>query len=549
MIPSRMLSLLVMIGLFAHSCRHEPPATEARMAALPVSQLGTVAFSVSGAPAALAPFEQGLLLLHSFEYEDARTAFREAQAADSSFAMAYWGEAMTYNHPLWARQEREAALEALQRLAPTEEERLALAPTPLEKDFLRAVHVLYGEGTKVERDLAYSEFMADLHRRYPDHHEVAAFYALSLLGSSATGRDAKRYQQSAELVQTVIADNPLHPGALHYLIHSYDDPEHARLARTAADEYAQVAPDATHALHMPSHIYLALGQWDRTIDANIASWNASVRRMQRIDSTKDARSYHAYSWLQYALLQSGQDEQARQLLQRMIRFTEADPQPGTRAYLIAMLGGYLAETGQWEDSLANYRVMATDLNIVRKAGVHFIDGMRAYHRQNASGLEAARQALERDRKLAELQTGREGIPMCNAAGVATKAPSTNDIAMAKIMEAELAAYAAIARGANAEADAWFERGMALEADLPYAYGPPDVFKPVHEAYAEHLLATNRPAAALRRFDECLQRQPRRLRSLRGKLQAARTLQQDELANDVSRELALMLQERKLEKVL
>lgn len=538
---------LFLAASMVFACRSNAPEPEGEATA-DAMQLGAITFSVSGEAAALPHFEQGLLLLHSFEYEDARAAFQQAQQADSTFAMAFWGEAMTYNHTLWSRQDRDAARATLARLGPTEEARLAQAETPLEKGFLQAVHILYGEGTKVERDQAYSDFMASLHAQYPDHHEVATFYALSLLGAAA-GRDEQRYEQSAAVVEKVIAENPLHPGALHYLIHSYDDPGHARLAKAAADEYAGVAPDATHALHMPSHIYLAMGLWDRVVDANIASWNASVKRMQRVDPAKDARSYHAFSWLQYGLLQSGQEARARELLKKMITYTAADPQPGTRAYLIAMQGAYLAETDAWTDSMATHRVPVSDLNIVRKAGGHFIAGMRAYHQQDLSGLQAAITALQRDRQLAELQVGRDGVPMCNAAGVATKAPSPADIAMAKIMEAELSAYAAHLRGETATADDYFEQGIALENELPYAYGPPDVFKPVHEAYAEYLLATDRPAAALQRFDQALVRQPRRLRSLRGKLQAARALHQEEVANSLSRELAVILQERKLGEVL
>jgi len=278
------------------------------------SKLGDIAFDVSGNSVAEPAFEKGLLLLHSFEYEDARTAFLEAQKLDSTFAMAYWGEAMTYNHSLWQRQEKEKAIAALNKLAPTADERAKLAPTSIQKDFLKSLDILFGEGTKYERDLAYNQFLESLTQKYPDNNEIASFYAISLLGASRNGRDGDLYDKSARIVQGIIKENPNHPGALHYLIHSYDDPVHAHLAKAAADSYAKVAPDAAHALHMPSHIYVALGRWDDVVTSNIASWNASVKRMERKALKDDARSYHAFNWLQYGFLQRGEFDKADKMV-------------------------------------------------------------------------------------------------------------------------------------------------------------------------------------------------------------------------------------------
>ena len=183
-------------------------------------------------------------------YGDAAEAFLKAQEADENFAMAYWGEAMTKNHPLWSEQDFDEGRAILSRLAPSQEERLAKAPTELEKDFLMAVELLYGDGTKIERDDAYAQHMGKLFNKYTDNHEIAAFYALSLLGSVEAGRDYEVYGKGAKIAQSILDENPRHPGALHYLIHSYDDPDHAPLAIEAANNYSKVAPDAGHALHM-----------------------------------------------------------------------------------------------------------------------------------------------------------------------------------------------------------------------------------------------------------------------------------------------------------
>src|SRR5262249_13975807 len=213
--------------------------------------LGRTDFPTSGSPAAQEPFLRGALLLHSFEYSDAAEAFRKAQAAQPGFAMAYWGEAMTYNHPLWSEQDRDAARRALERLAPTPAERLAKAPTPREKMYLEAVEALYGEGDRAARDRAYAEAMRRLHERFPDDLDAEAFYALALLGTTEGKRDFAVYMKAAALVEDVFAKNREHPGAAHYLIHCYDDPVHAPLGMRAARVYAGFAPAAVHALHMP----------------------------------------------------------------------------------------------------------------------------------------------------------------------------------------------------------------------------------------------------------------------------------------------------------
>ena len=232
------------------------------------SEVGEVAFANSGAAAAQEPFLRGLALLHNFEYPDAAEQFRKAETIDPSFAMAFWGEAMTYTHPVWLQQDLAAARAVLARLGATPEARLAKAPTARERDYLHAVEILYGKGTKEERDFLFSDAMASIHQRYPDDVDATAFYALSLLGTAHHGRDFAIYMRSAALLEEVFPTHQHHPGVLHYLIHSYDDPIHAPLGMRAARLYGAVAPNAGHALHMTSHIFVALGLWDDVIAAN-----------------------------------------------------------------------------------------------------------------------------------------------------------------------------------------------------------------------------------------------------------------------------------------
>lgn len=257
-------------------------------------RLGTISFPNSGPPAAQRPFLRGVLLLHSFEYHDAADAFREAQRLAPGFALAYWGEAMTQTHPVWNEQELDTARAILARLAPTPEERSARARTARERAYLEAVEILYGEGSKARRDTLYSGAMARLAAAYPRDLEAQAFYALSLLGLSQGTRNVPTYMRAGALAEDVLRRNPDHPGAAHYVIHAFDDPAHAPLGLPAARAYSRIAPGAAHARHMTSHIFLALGMWDETVDANIAALGPNRSKWP---------PSHPSAWLDYAYLQ------------------------------------------------------------------------------------------------------------------------------------------------------------------------------------------------------------------------------------------------------
>ncbi|HEX6159781.1 MAG TPA: hypothetical protein VF111_06420, partial [Thermoanaerobaculia bacterium] len=286
------------------------------LAAFPLfaqNDVGEVAFANSGAPEAQAPFRRGLALLHNFEYPDAAEEFRKAQQIDPSFAMAYWGEAMTYTHPIWFQQNAEAARAVLRRLGATAEERAAKAKTQRERDYLRTVEVLYGEGSKNERDFLFAEAMGDLQARYPDDVDAAAFHALAILGTAHQGRDFATYMRAAAILEELFPAHRSHPGVLHYLIHSYDDPLHAPLGLRAARLYGAVAPEAGHALHMTSHIFVAMGMWDEVIDANRRAI-AVVNRQRAARNQQKADCGHYPTWLHYGHLQKGDTAAARKAL-------------------------------------------------------------------------------------------------------------------------------------------------------------------------------------------------------------------------------------------
>ncbi len=502
-------------------CKDKPVPVESG------DKLGELHFSYTGSPAALEHFEKGLKLLHNFEYADARAAFEEAQKLDSTCVMAWWGEAMTYNHPLWRQQDREAAIATLEELGSTTEDRRAAAPTELEKDFLVAVEALYfAEGEKNERDAAYRDHLAAMYEEYPGNEEVAAFYALSILGAVPVGRDDAEYERSAGIVKGILNENPEHPGALHYLIHSYDDPYHARLALNAARSYSEVAADATHALHMPSHIFLAVGMWKEVVESNIASYNASVRRMEEKGLDNDARSYHAFSWLQYGLLQMGRNTEAEQIMRDMYTYTTELPSKSARSYFARMKGTYLLHTGEWNSDIAGFSVDMEGMGIVSRSQYHFTEGWKAWKNGDKERLSALIDTMTTERKKAALLVTDSGIPMC-AATPSGQGPNQLDIDWAHVMEMELKALREMLGGNDVQAEFWLQSATGLQGSISYDYGPPAILKPAHEMLGDFLLEQKRPEEALAAFETALERSPKRRLALEGKLAAARALGNDQ----------------------
>ena len=159
--------------------------------------------------------------------------------------------------------------------------------------------------------------MKRMHDKYPADDEVTSFYALAILGTSHGGRDFSIYMRAAALVEQVYAKNPQHPGAAHYLIHAYDDPVHAPLGLRYADAYSKIAPSASHALHMPSHIYVAMGMWDEAAAINERSVKAADARREAKKLDVDQRGFHALLWLVYSYTQQGRYEDARGILAQM----------------------------------------------------------------------------------------------------------------------------------------------------------------------------------------------------------------------------------------
>lgn len=467
-------------------------------------RLGRISFPTSGAAAAQPHFIRGVLLLHSFEFDDAAEAFRQARRIDPSFAMAYWGEALTHNHPLWRYQDRDAALKVLTELGPTPEARKARAPTAREQAYLATLDVLYGEGPKPDRDLAYAAALARLSKGFPEDDEARAFHALAILGTNTERRDFAVDMRAAAIVEDVFMRNQEHPGVLHYMIHAYDNPMHAPLGLRAAERYGRLAAHAAHALHMTSHIFFAMGMWDDAVTANEASWEASRRRVEQKRLGPASHGYHAYLWLSYAYLQQGRIGDARKVVDHMGRLLEQAPVPVVAYHYAVGRAAWIIDAGEWDDVPPASPAIEKGSAPGRAASL-FADGYAAARRQDfdtAGRMLAAVRALEQSAAAGESHHGMNMLSPAEREGIAVSTQL-------------LTGAIALARGETERALDVLRQAVAAEAVMPYDYGPPFPVKPAGELLGEALLAVGRRTDAAEAFRAALRRAPGRRLSLLG----------------------------------
>lgn len=504
------------------------------------SHLGTVNFPTTGAPEAQQHFLRGVAALHSFWYEEALEEFHAATKIDPDFMMGYWGEAMTYNHPLWAQQDTEAGRRAVVKIkdSPKLSER--------ERGFLEAVKLLYGEGDKLARDKAYSAAMEKLYKAQPDDQEAACFYALSLLGTVRPGdKGFQRQVLAGSIAQGVFKKNPDHPGAAHYIIHAFDDPQHAIIALVAARRYSEIAPAAHHARHMPSHIFLQLGMWPEAATSNESAWAVSDEWVKRKSLPLGRRDYHSLHWLLYVYLQEGRQKEAEGLLEVMrqsIRDAGGEAKLGRPVYA-DMAAAFIVETGRWDLAEKLFAAPAASGAAAAQekgggtataAASHCAPGA-AYAPAASSNLPSRNSVLTAYIKgLSAAMAGRpqvessvselRGLRQRLAAG-----GETYRAVEAEIMEIEVTAAGLAAKGSYDEAIAQMRKATALEEEMSPPSGPPDLIKPSQELLGEILLRAGRPEEAAQEFKTSLLRQPNRARSLLGSARAARDMKSPEAA--------------------
>jgi len=484
----RLLSTLLLGGLCLAGCGSAGPAPD-RVASNPVhiEGLGSLSFPNSGNEAAQTPFLRGVLLLHSFEFEPAAEAFVEAQQADPQFALAYWGEAMTYNHPLWRQKDVEAARKALAKLAPTAAERRDKAGSEREVMYLDALEALYAEGSKQQQDLAYMDAMRRLHETYPDDHEARAFYSLAILGSRDGARDFATYMKAASVAQPVFDANPNHPGAAHYIIHSFDDPVHAPLGLPAAQAYAGIAPNAAHAQHMTTHIFVALGMWSEVVSGNIRARDTEDAELAARGRRPNLCGHYS-SWLHYGHLMLGQTAEAEALMDACYGRMGEEPEANERDYFLSMRARHVLDTEDW--NLTSRWTIDPPADEEGRLTYDFTNAFAALRQGNA---EPARKLL--------------------AGGLKPGSPEQT------LLVDELRGLVAMAGGNTSAALGILRRAAEQEDELPFAFGPPQVLKPTFELLGEELLRLGHAEEAVTAYRRANERTPGRTLSVRGLEQA------------------------------
>ena len=457
-------------------------------------QLGTIQFPTSASGATQAAFIRGVLLLHSFHYDSAAAAFREAQKLTPGFALAYWGEAMTYTHPVWNEQDAGKAREALGRLAPTAAARRARAGTPREQMFMDAIEQLYGAGSKPKRDTLYARVMEQLATAYPDDDEAQSFFALALLGLNQGVRDTPTYMRAGAIALEVLRRSPNHPGGAHYTIHSFDDPVHAPLGLRAARLYSKIAPNAPHAQHMTTHIFLAMGMWDDVVSQNTIAAGHDHDQWQ---------AGHYTSWLGYAYEQQGRLDEARRHLENVHARYRRTARRGEEPYFLSMRAHYIINSERWNDPVLEWRIEAPNAGPIARA-------MDAYARAYAS-LKSGNRS-----RVAELAKELSAL---------TREPPKDDFfspntTVPAILDTQLRGLMLLDAGKEDEALATLREAARLEDAIPMEFGPPDVVKPTHELLGEILFDLKETEAAQKEFTRALELAPGRSRSLLGLGRAA-----------------------------
>lgn len=487
--------------LAASSFSAEKSTAQHEHGSIPSAGLGTVNFPTSCSPSVQSDFNGAVALLHSFWYTKSEAAFAAIAEADPSCGMAEWGIAMSHFRQLWdppTPGDIAIAWPAVRRA------KSAGAKTQRERDYIAAMEIFYKDADKrphSARALDYEKSMQQIYERYPQDYEAAIFYALAVRANAPINDKTYSNQKKASAILVkLFVQFPDHPGLAHYIIHCDDYPSLAPLALDAARRYAQIAPDAPHALHMPSHIFTRLGLWQESIDSNLASASSAAKNGLVGDQL------HAMDYLVYAYLQTAQDEKALAVSRAMPK-----PQPGDAAYFTALYATAVVparlavERHRWSDAAS--LVLPSDIfpggrYSSTEADLYFAKALGA---ARSGDTDAARNTLR------QMASSRERLVHNNdkyAAG------------LVDIQQESVSAWIAFAEGQKENA----LRQMRSAADhedatekLPVT---PGVIVPARELLGEMLLETKQPAPALEAFETSLRFAPERFNSLYGAARAA-----------------------------
>ena len=488
---------------------------------------GEVDFQISCGPAVQKKFKEAVWTLHSFWYPEALKGFTAVIEAEPGCAMGYWGIAMSHWYPLWYPP----SPAALKAGAEAVEKAVAAGPkTEREKDYIAAIAAFYHDSDKLDhhtRAVAYEKAMEQVYLRYPEDREAAAFYGLALNASALpTDKTYANQRKAADLLNKVWAEQPNHPGVVHYLIHSDNSPEFAAAGLDAAICYSKVAPDVPHALHMPSHIFTRLGMWQQSIDSNRAAHAAALAYVRRTlgPESFDTESVHTMDYLEYAYLQTAQDSGAKEVVDELTSFRQSAAPNLPAAYAVAAIPvRYALERRDWPAAAA-LSEPAIGFPLER---FPWAEAMIAYGRAlgdaRTGNIAGAETEVERLQSLEDKLKG-------------------NDTYWANQVEVQrLAAAGNIAhvRGDDKKAVALVRAAADLDATMDKHPATPSSVLPARELLADLLLELNQPAAALVEYRAMLSTDPNRFRSLLGEARAAKQTGDSAAAHDAYRTLVAL----------
>ena len=476
---------------------------------MPGEKLGTVSFPTSCAAAVQKPFERGVALLHSFEYESAENQFKDVATRDPQCAMAYWGQAMSLYHQLWSRPTKadlkhgNDLLEHARQLKPR---------TKREQQYVTALVAFFQKSDQLEfpqRADAYNDAMEKLYGQNPRDREAAIFYALSLLGSGPEDDPTLAHAKKAVAILNQLFDqDPQHPGIAHYIIHACDNPQMASLGLAAARKYASIAASSPHAVHMPSHIFARLGLWQDDIQSNQNALLV-VDKMSGMHLHMMHHKMHSLDFMESAYLQIGDDQKAKAAWDELETVRKEDVEDEFQDYYYAMRAGFAArytlERRQWREAMALQPP---------EGAAAFVQALTYWARAVAAGhlrdVAAAQAAADKFDSL--METTQQSAQRHHVNGMA----NNHD---------EVHAWLAFAQGRNEEAIR-FLRGVADKQDK---VGKGETETPAREMLADMLFEMNRPQEALAEYELSLKTDPNRFNGLAGAAQAADKLQQKDKA--------------------
>jgi hypothetical protein len=475
-----------------------------------VAGLGTVDFPTSCNAAAQGLISRGAALLHSFGYEEARLAFNDAAKADPACAMAHWGVARTWYHPIWAPPSPD---ELKQGAAALDRAVAVGAKTGRERDYIHALAVFYKDWQTVDhvtRAKNYEQALGEVRDRNPKDDEAAIFHALQMVAVGYLDPADRTYawqKKGSEILNQVLPRHQNHPGVAHYIIHSVDYPPLAELGLKAARAYAKIAPDSPHALHMPSHIFTRLGLWDDSIASNIASTKSAIAQAQRLHGGGGAfDQLHAMDYLVYAYLQQGRDASARKVLVEMEAITRLDENQFAAAYAFA------AAPARWALERHAWRAAAAlEIKPAWFPWNRFRNTEALVHYAKAIGAARAGDVATARRSADEIDAIRKAMP------------ATRDYDWSGSIGAQWEAATASIVFAEGRKDEGF-RLLRAAADHEDAVDKhpvtPGALLPVREMLADLLLENGAAPEALREYETVLKTAPRRFNATAGAAKAA-----------------------------